>query len=151
HACENNFLRKIRLFFSEFKEIDSCAHLHAFQHFLDNGSISADWNSLISVIKIVVVIYEAERKPFYDKRGRFGTLSAPWLFLISFDQFFINVPSSQEQRLLLQILRLCTSRLFPLFFYDFLCFGRSPDSPHFAECIHVKRQIVQFVPVYGNR
>ena len=102
-----------------FKEVHAQAHLHAFQHLFYNLRIAADGNSLILIVKIVIVIHIPHRKAADNETWQFACPLSPLLLRISLNHFF-RFPG-------------CT------------------DSPHFAECVHVKRQIIQFILVSGNR
>ena len=55
------------------------------------------------------------------------------------------------ERLLFQVFRLCDPGLSALALDDLFCLRRRPDSPHFAECIHIKRQIVKLILIYRHR
>ena len=151
HTCEDNLLRNVRILFPEFKEIHACPHICIGKHLLHNRCISPDRDSLISVIKIIVVINEPARQSLDNKCRELGAFSAPLLLRISFDQLLVNVAADKEESLFLQVLRLRDSGLAALFLNDILCLLRRENPPHLAECVHIKRKIVEFILVNRNR
>ena len=139
HSCENHLLCNLRVLFSKLKEIHPCTNFRSFQHLLNNCCIPADWDSLISIIKVVIIINKPKWQTLNNKCRKFCTLSSPLFLRITFDQSLINISTPKEKCLLLQILRLSDSCLFTLFLNDILRFLRCTDIPHLAECIHIKR------------
>ena len=126
-------------------------HLNPFQHFLYHFCIAIYRNSLITIIKIIIVIGKPQRKPFNNKRRKLSTLPAPLLLGIPLDQLFIYIGSHQTDCLLLQIGRFFDSRLPDLTFYDLLRLCRRLNPPHFAEGIHIKWKIIKLIPINCHR
>ncbi len=94
-------------FLSICKEVCIQAHLHAFQHLLDNAGISALRDSLIWIFKVIVIISITQRKSFYDERRKIFALSAPLLSCISLHKLLIYILSNQRKRLFFKVLRMC--------------------------------------------
>ena len=145
HPRKYDLVCNIRILSTKFKKVCSRKNIRFFKHFFHDRSIAADRDSLISVVEIIVVIHKTKRKPLNDKCRKFRTFSSPLLLCISLDQFFVNILPTEEKRLLLKVFRFCYPRLFSLSFDDLLCLFRCFYSPHPAECVHIKRQIIQLV------
>ena len=103
------------------------------------------------IVKIVIVIHIPHRKAADNETWQFACPLSPLLLRISLNQFLIDIPPHQGYGLFFQVCGLLDACLFDLAVYDLLCLFRGLDSPHFAECVHVKRQIIQFILVSGNR
>ena len=145
HSCKNNLLCNLRILFSEFKEINPCANFCPFQHLLNDCCITANRNSLISVIEIVIIVNKSEWQTFDNKCRKFCTLSSPLFLCITLDQLLIDISSAKKKCLFLQILWICDSCLFALFFNNLFCFLWCADIPHLTECIHIKWQVIKFI------
>ena len=151
HAGKYDVFRLFRKDFPVRKEICHKPHLSFFQHALDDLRITADRDSLILVIKVIIIIDIAHRKSPDNKAWKLCGASSPLLFCITLDQLFINIFSYQGNRLLLQILGFRNTGLLNLSLNDLLCFCRSPDAPHLTERIHIERQVIKFIFIPGYR
>jgi len=121
------------------------------KHLFHNRGITANWNALIPVIEIVVVVSKPQRQPLDDERRQVGAASAPLLFGIALNQLFINIGANQRESLFFQVLWFCDVQSCNLLCNVFLCFLRCPNVPHLAKGVHIERQVVQFVLIDGNR
>ena len=146
----HNALRRL-LLHRKFPVGNACPHFDPLQHFLYHGSISAYGNALITVIKIIIIVSKPQRQALDDKRRQFFTIPAPLLLGISFDQLLINVGAHQRKRLLLQILRIRDLQRPDLLCNS--CFGlsRRHHTPHSAESVHIKREIIQLSLIICDR
>ena len=125
-------------------------YLRAFQHFADNRRIAPYWDSLVPVGKIIVIICKAERNPLYNKSRQLPAASAPLLLRIALDQFLIYIASGQRQCLFFKILRFPDRQRLNLRGDLRPGLGGRSDSPEPAECIHIKRKIINLLPVYRH-
>ena len=75
--------------------IGSKLHWNSFQKLLHDLRISTLGDSLIWIIKIIIVKDEADRKPFNNEAWQFLAVSAPLLLRIAFYQFLIDISSDQ--------------------------------------------------------
>ena len=137
--------------FPVFLEGNSQTNFTSFQHFFHDGRIAALRNSLIAIVKIVVVVGKTQRQTFYDKSRKFSAVSSPLLLRISLHQFLIDIFSHQGQCLLFQILRLADRKSCNLFLNDLFRFSGCTNPPHFTECIHIKRHVIKFVLIHCHR
>ena len=71
-------------------------------------------------------------------------------FGITFDKFDIDICTHQTDCLFFKVLRFVCNSLFLFVDYCF-CLLRCADSPHFAEGIHIKRQVIYFSVIVSNR
>ena len=146
-SCENGLFGYVGIFLDKFEIVGICLNVRACEHLFDYLSISAYRYALIAVIEIVVVIGESERQTLYYKRRKLGAGSAPLLLRVALYQLFVNVRSDQLQCLFLEVLRLAYVKICYLTGYYRLCFSGRLYSPHFAESVHIERQIVKLVLV----
>ena len=142
--CQAVIIRPIR------KIIHAGTHLCPLQYFFHHGRKPADRDALIQIVEIIVIIYKTHRQPADDKGRQFRAFPPPLLFRITLYQFFIDIPPHQADGLFFQIFRFRDAGLADLL--RDLCFRlrRGFDTPHAAEGIHIKRQIIQFVFVARN-
>ena len=125
-------------------------HLNPLQHALNHPGISALGNSLVQGIEVIVVKGQPDRNPPDNKCRQLVTGTAPLLFCVSLDQFFVNIPAHQADRLLLQVPRLAGD-FPPLFVNNSFRFLRCHYAPHAVERVHVERQGIQFAPIVRYR
>ena len=104
--------------------------LGAFKHLFDHGCISADGDTLVSVIKVVVVKGESHRKTLDDKCGKFLAVAPPLFFGILFYELLIYIASHKAECLLLQVFGFAGEVLcLYLFLYLSGSFSRSGYAP----------------------
>ena len=127
------------------------ANLGSVQHLLNHSGITACWNSLIAVGKVIIIISKAQRKPFNNKGRKLTALSSPLLLGITLHQLLIDIPAGKLQCLLFQILRFINSQLCDLFFDFRLCFGRCLNPPELTERIHIKWKIIDLILINCHR
>ena len=108
-------------------------------------------NTLISVVKVVVIVGKAKRKPFYNKGRKLVTGALPLLFCIALNKLFVNVPANQGKRLLLKVFRLGYIKLLNLLLYFCPCLAWGFNAPHFRKGIHIKGQIIKLVLINSHR
>ena len=137
--------------FSICKEIRLQANLDTLQKLLDNTGIAALRNTLIGILKIVIIIGVTKRKSLDNKGRKFLTLSSPLLAGIALYQLLVHILSHQRQCLLFQVLRVCDVHTADLLLNLRLRLCRSPNSPELMECIHIKRKVIQFILIHRNR
>ena len=125
-------------------------HRDALQHFFNHRGISADRDSLVPVIKIVVVVDKPDREPADDKGGQLRAVPAPLLLRVALDKLFIDIASDERQSLLFEVRRFADLGFPDLPGDHVLRLLRSADPPHFAEGIHIKRQVVDLISVSGD-
>ena len=142
-SCIEDFFSQFVVFLPVFIVIHAGLYIAAFKKFLDKHIIASDRDSLIQVVKVIVVIGESHRQSLDNECRQIFTVSSPLFFCIAFHQFFVNIFSYQTDGLLFQVFRFPLYAGF-LFLYNSLCFCRSADIPHFAESIHIKRHVVHF-------
>ena len=124
-------------------------YIYAFKHFFDYFVVAADRYALISVVKVIVIVGITYRQAFNNKSRQFCTFSAPLFFGIAFNKFGINICTYQTYCLFFKVLRFVSNSLFLFVNYRF-CLLRCADIPHFAEGVHIKRQVIYFAFVVGN-
>ena len=124
---------------------------NVFQQFLNNLRITTLGDSLKTVIKIVVIIGKPKWQAADNKRRKVFAVTSPLLLRIALDELFINVASRKLQRLLFQVLRRNPGKLSGLLCDDFLRLFRRLNIPHPAECVHIKRKVIEFIPINCNR
>ena len=73
------------------KIIHAKPHFHTGKHFLDHLCVASDGNSLVTVIKIIVVIGKPQRKPLDNKGRKLPAASPPLLLRIALHQLLINI------------------------------------------------------------
>ena len=117
-------------------------NLRPLQQFLHNPGISPHRNALVSVIEIIVVIGKPQRQPPDDKSRQIPAVPSPLFLRIPFDQLLIYIPSHQRKRLFFQILGLRNLQIRYLTCNDILCFPGCGNTPHPAESIHIKGQVI---------
>ena len=127
-----------------FKIICIEANFNPIKHICNHLCISANRNSLIQCIKIIVIKCQPNRKPLDDKGRKIFAITSPLFLGISLDQFFIDIFANQRNCLFLQILWLCDTGFFPLLLNLCSCFLWRNHIPHLVKRIHVKWQRVQF-------
>ena len=132
------------------KEIRVGHNVAALKKLVYNDIVAALGNSLISVVKVIVVIYESYGKPLYYKGGKVLTVSSPLLFSVTFYQFSVYILSHKAYGLLLKIFGLV---LYGLSLSLYLCSRLigSPYAPHLVEGIHIEGKIIALSVVVGNR
>ena len=96
------------------------ANRNTCKHFFRNSRVATHGNSLVSVVKVIIIICKPKRKTFDNKRRKLLAVSSPLLFRIAFYQFLVYIGSCKRQGLFLQILRIGNMKLFNLLLY--LCF-----------------------------
>ena len=117
---------------------------------MDHHIVSADGDSLIEIVEIIIVISITHRQTADDKGRKLLAVSTPLLLRIALYQFFINFPAYQTDSLLLQVLRLSLDFFF-LFLNDRLRLGRSGNVPHLAEGVHIKGHIIHLALIICHR
>ena len=150
-ACVDHLIEGIFLILA-YKILICCAELYinAAQHILHKLRITADRDSLISVVEIIVVKGKPYGKPLDDERGKFGTLSSPLLLRVAFYQLFIDIFSDKRYSLLFEIFGILLKAVLLLLVDDLLCFFRSLYSPHLTERVHIERKVVKLISVFCN-
>ena len=151
HTCVYDLVCLLHESFSVFEEILFQFYFHSVQHALDHLSISLYRDTLVIIVKIVVVISKTYRKTFDDKGWKLCGTFAPLFLCITFYQLCIYVRSDQADCLLFQVLRILYMVSSFLLFNLCLCFLRSYHTPEFVECVHVKRHIVNLTFVVRYR
>ena len=112
--------------------------------------VTAYRNTLVSVIKVVVIICVSYRKPLNDKCRKLLTVSSPLLLCITLYKLLVDIFSHKAYCLLLEILRLaCYGALLLIYLSLSLC--RSSYSPHLIECVHIERHVIHLAFIIGNR
>ena len=133
---------------SVIKKITAQTHFHSRKHFFDHEGISACGYTLITVIKVIIVVRKTYRQTSNQKCRKLGTGTAPLLLRITLHQLFVNGTANKRNGLFLQVRRFRITGTFAG--YLFLCLGRSNHTPDLIEGIHIERQIINFVTVNGN-
>ena len=121
HPRKYDLVCNIRILSTKFKKVCSRKNIRFFKHFFHDRSIAADRDSLISVIEIVIIVNKSEWQTFDNKCRKFCTLSSPLFLCITLDQLLIDISSTKKKCLFLQILWICDSCLFALFFNNLFC------------------------------
>ena len=87
------------------EEINASPRFNALQQAVDETIIAAYGNTLVSVVEIVVIKNEADRKTPNNKSRQLITWSSPLFLCIAFYQTLIDIAPDKQQRLFLQITR----------------------------------------------
>ena len=151
HPCKDHFFSRAFQFFTIGEEINPKFYFHIAQHIFNDDIVTTDWNSLVTVIKVVIIKSQTNRKTLNDERRQVCCRTSPLLLRIALDQLFIDIWTNQLDSLFFQVLRLNIfhiSRLFRNLVLDFL---RSLGSPHSVEGIHVEGKIVEATLVVCHR
>ena len=119
-------------------------NLDARKHFLHNCSVTADGNSLIEGIEVVVIISETNRKPLDDEGRQLRAGPPPLLAGVAVYQLLIDVIPYQADCLLFQVPRFSDPGSFPLLRDLFPCLIGGNYAPHLVECVHVKGKVINF-------
>ena len=83
------------------KEIAFQPGFNTVQQSLDQYIVSADRNTLVFIIEIVVVEHQADRQTFDDECRKFRTFSSPLFFGVSLDQCLVDIFSNEKLGLIL--------------------------------------------------
>ena len=134
-----------------FKKVCFGHHIYILQKLLDNLRVTALRNTLIYIIKIIVIISKTQWQTLNDKSRKIFAVSSPLFLSIALNQLLIDIPSHQGQCLFFQILWICNMQVCDLLCNLCLCFCRCPDPPQLTEGVHVKRQIIQLISIDGHR
>ena len=70
-------------------------HINTIEHLLHDCRVTSDWNSLIAIIKIVVIIDETKRQSLDDECRKIFAVTSPLFFGISLYQLLINICSDE--------------------------------------------------------
>ena len=132
--------------------VHSC--FDAFQQGCGEFVVTADGDALVGIVEVVVVVDEADGQAAYDEGRKLGAGASPLLFCVAFDEFLVDIPADEGERLLFQVAGLCGAGsvhgcegvLF-LSFDDGLGFCRCGAAPHLVEGVHVEGQVVTLAPV----
>ncbi len=151
HACKQRLFGDFRILLDKIKIVCLQLHRDALQHLLHDLRITAHGNSLVAVVKVIVVIHKAEGKPLNNKGGKLRAGASPLLLCVALDQLFVHIAPGQGERLLLQVFRLRDPKLRPLLLDLGLCLRRRLYAPHAAKRVHIERQVVQLVLIHGHR
>ena len=75
------------------KEVCLQAHFNVrmIQHLLHNLGVAPDWNALVAVIEVVVVIGHADRQAANNEGWQFSGCLAPLLLGIALNQFLVDI------------------------------------------------------------
>ena len=108
--------------------------------------VTINRNTLILVVKVVIIEYHADRKTLDDESRQFFAVTPPLLLSILFDELIEDILSYQTKSLLLKVLRFTTTKCsysFCFLLIKFcLRFSRSMYiRPHLVEGVHVERQV----------
>ena len=150
HPCKDRLIRNVRVLLPKCKIICIRPNFRTFQHPLCDRCISADGDSLVSVVEIIIIIREPDRQTADDKGRQLPAVSAPLLLRVALYQLLEYIPAHQGQALLLQILRIRNTRLLNLLRNHFLRLLWGTNPPHLAEGIHIERQVIQLVLIHRN-
>ena len=113
-------------------------NFHSLQHLLDHPRVPTLRDTLIFIIKIIIIESETHRKSFDDKRRKFCCFTPPLLLGIILDQRIINIFTNQRYSLFFQIPWVKDSRFFSLLLYHSHSLPRASHSPHLIESIHIE-------------
>ena len=70
-------------------------HINTIEHLLHDCRVTSDWNSLIAIIKIVVIIDETKRQSLDDECRKIFAVTSPLFLGISLYQLLINICSDE--------------------------------------------------------
>lgn len=81
---------------------DNLRHFNiaAFKETVNDHIVTANRNSLVQIIEIVIIIGIAHRKSLDDKSRKCCAVSSPLFFCVAFYQFFIDLAAYQADGLL---------------------------------------------------
>ena len=150
-TCVDNLLSHSIILSLLLKVILIQTNLNAVQEVRYHLRISANRDSLIKSIEIVVIKSQTNRKSLDDKGRKLCAWTSPLLLCITLDQLLIDICTNQADCLLLKILRLCDTSCLTLLLDLLSSLLRSHNTPHLIEGIHIKRKAVQLTMIIGNR
>ena len=127
------------------------AHLGTGQHLFHHGGVTAIWDALIQGVEVVVVVGKAHRQALDDKGGQFGAGTSPLLAGVALNELFVDIGAHKADGLLFEVLWVGNARSGFLLFDLGLGFGRSHNTPHLVEGVHVEGQVVDLAVVVGHR
>ncbi|EJX09608.1 hypothetical protein EVA_02285 [gut metagenome] len=129
--------------------------IHPLEQTPDQRIVTTNRNTLVTVVKIIIVEDPTHRQTPDDKSRKILTVPSPLLLRIFLDQYVEDILSHKRQRLLLQILRFPSLQssysLCPLLRNLDLRLLRRSHPPHLIERIHIKRQIEQTPLIIRDR
>ena len=149
-ACINNGLSKLVVVRLVLKIINACLNVTALKELVNDNIIASDRDTLVQIVKVVVVIYKSYRKSLDYERRKILAVSSPLLLCVALNKLLVYISSHKADGLLLKVLRLTCYNLLLLIDYS-LCLFRCGYSPHLAEGVHVERKVVCFTLVICNR
>ena len=146
HASINNLLGLLFIFLNVIEEVRVKANLDAFKHLFDELRIAANWNALIAIVEIVVVVGKTNRQALNNVGRQIFAITMPLLFGVALDELFVDTTANERNCLLFEILRLTTGHFLALFINTFFSiFWRENIRPNFAKRIHIERHVVNLV------
>ena len=143
HSCKDNLFSGSFKLFTIGKEINPKFYFYIAQHVFNDDVVTTDWNSLVTVIKVVVIKGQTNWKTFDDKWWKVCGRTSPLLFSVSLNQLFVDIWTDQLDGLFFQVLRFNIFHVSCLLRNLVLDFLRSLGSPHSIKSIHVKGKIVK--------
>ena len=99
---------------------------------------------MVGIVKVVVVVSQADWQAANDESRQISRLLAPLLFGVALNQLLVNVTANQRYGLFFQVSRLLARHFLPLLVNFSLSFGRRLDSPHLGKGVHIKGEVVNF-------
>ena len=95
HTGIHDLLEHIRMLLTVCKKVGLQHHIDIVEQLLYHLRIATDRNSLISVVKVIVIISKTQWKPPDNKSRKLLTVPPPLLFRIAFDQLLIDILPDQ--------------------------------------------------------
>ena len=125
--------------------------LDAIQKIGNHLRITANRDSLIKCIEIIVIKSQTNRKSLDNKGRKLCARTSPLLLCISLDQFLIDICTNKADSLLFKVLRLCDTSILTLLLDLRSSLLRCYNTPHLIKCVHIERKAVQLPMIIGNR
>ena len=150
-TCIDNFICHCIILSLLRKIILIKAYLNAIQKIGNHLRITANRDSLIKRIEIIVIKSQTNRKSLDNKGRKLCARTSPLLLCISLDQFLIDICTNKADSLLLKVLRLCDTSILTLLLDLCSSLLRCYNTPHLIKCVHIERKAVQLPMIIGNR
>ena len=120
------------------------------QHLLYNLGVTPDWDTLVAVIEVVVVIGHADWQATNNEGWQFSGCLAPLLLGIALNQFLVDIAPYKGQGLLFQVARHLACYFSPLFFNFGGRFFWRHHTPELVEGVHIEGQVVDFPMIISD-